>query len=345
MKKWTLVIIILLLIWNLFLSFYFFFERQSDKDIPKINVMHGINSEKADVTKLTNQVHSAIVQVHVTGAFGNKRASGFIVEQAKNSLKIVTVASVLEDNEKISVTFDSGAMVEAELIDKSKEANVALLKVNVPFQVIPLQLAKEKSYQLGKMVIALGARQIMSGSACISRGVMSNRLQYSLSVKDSWRMNIIQSDTMVQKDMYGGVILDGTGTILGMIIDPPYGQSANFSYAIASFELAEIINQLGQKKALHRGNLGLIVRNVAELYSYEKSFRNLKLDNNKGVLVMASSDNSEFLAGDVITKIDKTKIDTITDYIKFAYQHQSGDKVTVTLERDGQEMTLAVKMK
>lgn len=345
MKKWTLVSIVLLCLWNLILSWLFLRSPNEIELKQEIKTTNGTTLEKTDITNIVSQNLSSVVQVHATISDNTKISSGFVIQQKEELLQIVTVATNLEESAKIRVVFDSGASVDAAVLAKDEVSKVALLSVKVPFRVTPLSLANETNYQIGKAVINLGARRLNSGAPLVSTGHLSGLAQLNQQVKGDWKSNMIQSDAISQKEMFGGPVLDFSGKVLGMLMEAPFGQNNQFSYALSSFELEEVIHQLGQSPGVNRGSLGVSVRDISDLLSYEKSFRNIKLDTTKGVLVLSKSEFSSLNVGDLITKIDQTEIKNLRDFLMVSYLHKPKDVVNVTVVREGKEVIQSVEMR
>ena len=56
------------------------------------------------------------------------------------------------------------------------------------------------------------------------------------------------------------------------------------------------------------------------------------------------ADDAGLQANDVITAIDGTEIDANTSLQSVLFTHQPGDEVTLTVERDNEEITLQVTL-
>jgi S1-C subfamily serine protease len=68
-----------------------------------------------------------------------------------------------------------------------------------------------------------------------------------------------------------------------------------------------------------------------------------------GVKVSEVSDNSPaakagIIKGDIIIGFDGKSVESLMDYSNYLKEHKPGDKVTITIDRDGEKMEKIVKL-
>jgi S1-C subfamily serine protease len=88
------------------------------------------------------------------GFFRQGEGSGFVWDEAGH---IVTNYHVVEDAEAVKVIFADGSGAEAEVIAADPNADVAVLKVDLPVSKLqPLTLGDSDALQVGQLTIAIG---------------------------------------------------------------------------------------------------------------------------------------------------------------------------------------------
>ena len=111
-------------------------------------------------------------------------------------------------------------------------------------------------------------------------------------------------------------------------------------YAIPSNTVAKIMNDLmkyGYVK--QRATLGVTVYNVAYTYGDKKGLLV------ESVIENSAADDAGIRNGDLIIEIDDKSTESYTDMSKILLNHEVGDKITVTVIRDGKELDITVKLK
>jgi S1-C subfamily serine protease len=184
------------------------------------------------------------------------------------------------------------------------------------------------------IVSALG-RQIQSANGRTIRGV-------------------IQTSAPINPGNSGGPLLDSAGRLIGMntAIVSPSGAFAGIGFAIPVDEINQIVTQLIRHGKIVRPALGV---QLAE----EQLARQLGVKQ-EGVLIIkvvpdgaaaeaglrpTSRDRSgRIRLGDIIVALDGKPINNIQDLYAALEDHQVGDTVTLTIERDGKRQDVQVTL-
>ena len=120
-------------------------------------------------------------------------------------------------------------------------------------------------------------------------------------------------------------------------------------FAIPSNEVVTIVNELVKKGKITRPQLGV---RVVALNGIPEAYRSrLKIKSNlkNGIYVASINKNSSasragMKSGDVITAVDGKKVDDVASLHSILYSHKVGDTVNVTVNRNGRNVSLKVKL-
>ncbi len=152
------------------------------------------------------------------------QGTGFVISSDGH---ILTCAHVVGEEQTATVRI-SGIRYEADVVNKDKEKDLALLKIrkeNVP-ALVPLSFRNDKRYGIGEDVSTVGfpLSNLLGNSARYTKGSISS----STGLKDDPKQ--IQFSAQIQPGNSGGPLFDKDGIILGVV-----SQTRSFSTrAIAS---------------------------------------------------------------------------------------------------------------
>ena len=151
-------------------------------------------------------VHVVAPGKPVEGAQG----TGFVIAGGY----IVTCAHVITDNKDATV-WANGKRYEADVVEKDKKKDIALLKVRKPadFHLKPVSFRTNGKYTLGEEVYTVGypISSILGNSARMSQGLVSS----VVGMKDN--KNYLQISADVQPGNSGGPVFDKNGQVVGVV--------------------------------------------------------------------------------------------------------------------------------
>jgi S1-C subfamily serine protease len=123
-------------------------------------------------------------------------------------------AALTGRNDSLIVRFlNSNVDVNAELVGRAPEQNVALLKVTVP-ELAPALLASDDAVKVGARVAALGYVGTFGGSPTIAEGIV--RSPASHDAADMQRSNI-QTSIQIGYGTSGAPVFDAEGKVIGIV--------------------------------------------------------------------------------------------------------------------------------
>ena len=171
--------------------------------------------------RMVNRVYMAVVNIKIDEG----RGSGFFVTKDGH---VVTNAHVIRNATDITVLTQDGQSLPAKVIGRSREIDIALLKVEPvrPPTIIPLE--KESPNMIGQTMVAIG--NPLGVGTSVTRGILSGRGR--ASVVDGREFdNLLQTDAPINPGNSGGPILDISGSLSGVTSIGTKGASG-LSYAI-----------------------------------------------------------------------------------------------------------------
>ena len=169
--------------------------------------------------------------------------SGFVVD---SSGLLVTADSILADAEQITVTFRDGMQVEAEVIGRDHDSDLALLKIKPSKPVKSLKMGDSGKLRLGTRVIAIGNPYSLGGT--VTSGIVSGLHR---DVRGAAFHDFIQIDAALNRGSAGGPLLNFDGEVIGVnsSIFSMSGAWMGIGFAVPSNKAATVIAQLREAAA------------------------------------------------------------------------------------------------
>ncbi len=277
--------------------------------------------------------------------FGPKQGTGSGVIYSENGY-IITNNHVVGFADKIKVALTDGREFNAVKVGTDPSSDLALLKIEgSDLPTIPIGNSDE--LKIGEWVLAVG-NPFSYLTSTVTAGIVSAKGR-DLDIIDGQKTieEFIQTDAAVNPGNSGGALVDKDGRLIGIntAIATPTGVYAGYSFAIPINLAIKIIEDIKVNGNISRANLGIEGYDVDELLVEQEG-----LNTDKGFFVVKVVDGSGaqysgVLPKDVVTEVNsKTvySIEDIKDEMKFS---KVGDTVRLTILRDGEKMTIPVKLR
>lgn len=264
-----------------------------------------------------------------------QQISGLIVADNGQDLFILTEYRIVENVERIQVTFWDETMVDATYQRHDPSTGLTIVKVDESkldegtrngLAVAPLGSSYLVSQ--GDPVVAVGSPVGYSDS--IAYGVVTS-VTNKISALDN-EYNLLTTDILGSTDG-SGILVNLDGEIVGIIAQSYSAKGNNVVTGIAISQLKKLIENLSNN--VSRAYIGIRGQDVTEELSDKTGIP-------KGVLISRVADDSPaMMAGmkeyDVIVKLGEHKVETIKQYHEQLGKYSTGDVVTVTAMRKGAE--------
>ncbi len=320
------------------------------------------------VVQLVKKVSPSVVQILVTAygptenadsgntatVFGRQNVigSGFVIDP---SGYIMTNAHVVRAAELVQVTFPAPAedtpaasalslntkTVPARVVGVSKEADIALLKVeltNLPM----LPLANYRDLQQGEAVFAFGSPEGLRNS--VTHGIVSG---VARQADPDSGMLYIQTDAPINPGNSGGPLVNMRGEVVGMntFILTESGGNEGLGFAIPSAMLSLASDQLKRFGHMHRVETGFSMQTLTPTMA-----AGLGLSRSYGVVVSDVPPGSTALAaglriGDVLLTVNGLQADNLPRISYLLLTLEGDDILHMTVLRGTQQLPLDVPVK
>lgn len=278
--------------------------------------------------------------------------SGIVI--SKDGYVLTNKHVVPEGTDKVTIITDDGKEYDnVRVIGRDPSNDLAFLKIDGVDNLTPAVIGDSNPVQPGQQVIAIGnALGIFRNS--VSSGIISGTGR-PLTASDESGMNAEQLEDMFQTDAAinpgnsGGPLVNLKGEVIGInTAVSTEGQGLGFAIPINAAKA--VINSVLTKGKLTKAYVGVRYVSITADIADE-----LKLPVKEGALVRGSSAEPAVVpgspaasagikSGDIITQVGSTKIVLGKGLASLLSQYLPGDKVELTLLRDGKEQKVTVTL-
>jgi serine protease Do/serine protease DegQ len=263
--------------------------------------------------------------------------SGVIVDAKQGYL--VTNHHVIDRADEITVGLADGRTVKAELVGSDPGVDLAVLKVE-PENLTGIRLADSSLLRVGDFVVAIG--NPFGLDQTVTSGIVSALGRSGLGIEGY--EDFIQTDASINPGNSGGALVNLAGELVGIntAILAPSGGNIGIGFAIPSNMVHAIMTQIVEHGEVRRGRLGVSVQalspELAEAFG---------VDWQQGVVVVEVEEESAAAKagvqpGDILLRIDDRDIRKLVDFHSQSAVLMVGDRVDVTILRDGARRQLAL---
>ncbi|MDX2045280.1 MAG: trypsin-like peptidase domain-containing protein [Chitinophagaceae bacterium] len=277
-----------------------------------------------------------------------QRASGSGVLISEDGY-IVTNNHVIDEASEIKVTLADKKSYTAKLIGTDPSSDLAVIKIeskNLPF----LLYGNSDNVKLGQWVLAIGYP--LNLETTVTAGIVSAKARtLGLNARKSQTPieSFIQTDAAVNQGNSGGALVNTNGELVGIVsaIASPTGAYAGYSYAIPVNIVKKIVNDLLQYGTVQRAYLGI---SYAPEQMSDEQKNKLGVKEGEGVYVTdVAGDGAASAAGikkgDIITKINGSKVNAPSEMVEQIANYKPGDKISVSYKREGKENTVQLALR
>jgi serine protease Do len=273
---------------------------------------------------------------------------------------IVTNNHVVEGADKIEVKLTDRRVMEAKIIGRDPRTDIALIKINeknLPF----VKLGNSDNVRIGEWVLAVGyplglestvtagiVSAIGRSTDIISNDLLNKRYQMDPNqqlLKEGIE-SFIQTDAVINKGNSGGALVNAKGELVGINsnIMSPSGYYAGYGFAVPVYLVKKIADDFVKFGMVKRGIIGVTFQALTPELAKE-----LNISENQGLLVNevmpgSAGEKAGLKKGDIITKYEGKVIFDSQDLTVPVYRLRPGDKIRVTIKRDGKEREVSMTL-
>src|SRR5664279_837072 len=275
---------------------------------------------------------------------GQATGSGIVID---SNGTILTNYHVVENAIKVTVSFEKGKTVEAQIIGKDPSNDLAVLRIHPDGVTLhPLTLGNSGSAQVGDPVYAIGNPFDLQRT--LTTGVIS-ALQREITAPNGFAINnVLQTDAPINPGNSGGPLLDAAGRVIGINSQIETGGSGSGSVGIgfavpintAKSEIAALEKggtirgaYLGLTSLTIDGSLSALnlpVKSGALVQSVQKGTGAAKAGIKGGTATTEGGQIS--VGGDIIVGIDGKPVNSSEELSADIGAKKSGDVVKIELK-------------
>ena len=317
----------------------------------------GARAEAADFTEAASKSIDAVV--HVTTQAMVQRAPAHFFwgyqQRAPQEVRgagsgviitddgfIVTNNHVVANADKIQVHLNDKRRYDATVIGRDPSTDIALIKIDAD-QLPTMAFGNSDEVKVGQWVLAVG--NPMNLTSTVTAGIVSakarniNILQYDPG-RDIFPIeSFIQTDAAVNPGNSGGALVNTHGELIGInsAIASTTGSYTGYSFAVPSTIVSKVTSDLMKFGSVRRAYLGVTISDINQDMAKSLELSRLKGVYVKDVLDKGAAKNAGMKGGDVIVKVGAIPVDNVPELQEQIGKFSPGDKVAVTLVRNGKE--------
>jgi len=274
--------------------------------------------------------------------------SGFIWDDEGH---VVTNYHVIRDGNRAEVTLADHSAWEAAVVGVAPEKDLAVLRIGAPREKLrALSIGASANLLVGQSVLAIG--NPFGFDQTLTTGIISALGREINSVDGVPIRNVIQTDAAINPGNSGGPLLDSAGRLIGVntAIVSPSGGYAGVGFAIpvdtVNWVVPELIahgrirrpvlgiDTVGDHQTRRLGMQGALVGTVLRGSGADEA----------GMRPTYRSRDGRWVLGDLIVAVDGEHIHSSGELRLALERRSAGETVKVTVNREGREVDLDVRL-
>lgn len=269
-------------------------------------------------------------------AEGIATGSGFVLDEEG---RLVTSAHVVSGITDLRVTFSNLREVEARVVGKDEETDLAVLQVDPEgLDLRPLELGDSGAVQPGDQAVLVANPSGLgttAGTGTIAAERESIETPSGVVLRD-----VLETDALIEPAAAGAPLVGADGRVIGISSGTSPGPDG-LGIAVPADTAKSVLAQLEERHKVIRPYIGLRGRTIT---ASETSTAG-QTSEGGGVLVvgvdpgspsdLAGLQGAESGGGDVIKAIDGEPVTSLADLLAEVARRQPGDSVRLDVLRDG----------
>jgi putative serine protease PepD len=299
------------------------------------------------IEQVAQRVLPSVVSISVQGAGGTGTGTGVIISSDGQILTNNHVVAGAANGGRIVVDFEDDTSAEATVVGLDPLMDLAIIKADKT-GLTPAELGDSQELNVGDQVVAFGSPLGLEGT--VTSGIVS-ALQRPVRTgpadpTTNTVIDAIQTDAAINPGNSGGPLVDMQGRVVGIntaiasLGSAAGGQagSIGLGFAIPIDQAREIAKELADTGRATHARLGVTVAGVRETDGLQTGALIRDVEPG-GVAAQAG-----IQPGDVVVKLDDRRIRDADSLVAGIRSYRPGDKVTIVLERNGDQQTIEVTL-
>ena len=263
---------------------------------------------------------------------------------------ILTNNHVVADSELYSIEWLSGEVMDATLVGHDDGTDIAVLHFSKPAPegAEPIPLGDSDALRIGELAICIGnpgsADEVLFGT--VTAGIISGLEREDINANNFARsISVIQIDAAINSGNSGGALFNLYGEVVG-ITNAKYSSRStseasidNIGFAIPINSVRDIVESIIEKGYVSKPYIGVTVTDVTEEMQSYGLPQGAAV---KGVVDGSPAQQGGLKVNDIITAVNGSEIADKNALVKLVRACEIGDKLKLTVYRQGQTLELTV---
>ena len=332
-------------------------------------VVNSISTSEKVIKNITtselveNSIASSVDKVYgatvVVMAYSNDNlkstGTGFIYKKDSNKYYIMTNYHVIDGADGVKVSFnDSDEKIDANILGGEAYSDIAVLTIGSDDNYSIVETGDSDSIKLGDTIFTVGSPMGAEYKGTVTKGILSGKerlveVSLSGSVSDYY-MKVLQIDAAVNPGNSGGPLCDVSGKVIGIIsLKIVQDSIEGMGFAIPIEDALSYATKIEKGEKIIRPYIGISMLDLSDEYNLWRYRIVLPDGVDEGVAVLEIADNSpaskaELKKGDIVVKINDEKVSSIAEFRYELYKHEVGEKIDLTIYRDGKKQKVSVTL-
>lgn len=297
----------------------------------------------------------SVVTLHVSGDEESGTGTGIVLDTRGHILTNNHVVQPAGSDGEISVSFSGGRTVRAKVVGHDTGYDLAVVRVSGVRGLRPMPLGNSDNVRVGDPVVAIGAPFGLDNT--VTAGIISAKDRPitaggdAADGSDVSYVDALQTDAPINPGNSGGPLLDAQGRVVGINsairsaddgTDTGDGQagSIGLGFAIPVNQAKRVAEEL-----INTGKATHPVIGVTLDMDYTGDGARVATkgtDGDPAVVAGGPGAQAGLKAGDVITEVDGERVHSGDELIVRTRAHRPGDRLRLTLRRDGKDLTVSL---
>lgn len=311
------------------------------------------SGEAPDWQTVASDVSGSVVSIQTALSNGTAKGSGAIIDTEGH---IITNNHVISGAQQIQVTLANGNMYSATLVGTDTTTDLAVIKLdNPPSDLKAVKFADSDKLAVGENVMAIGNPLGYDDTA--TTGIVS-ALNRPVTVTDDNNneivTNAVQIDAAINPGNSGGPTFNAAGQVIGInssiastATSSDSAGSIGIGFAIPSNLVKRVADEIIKDGKVKHVALGVVIKSdTVEADGVTRGGATITKSSATGSAVVSGgpADKAGLKEGDTIVAFNGNAVNNNYSLLGYVRAAALGDKVTLTIVRDGKTMNVDVTL-
>jgi len=257
---------------------------------------------------------------------------------------IVTNNHVIDQADDIEVTLHNNDSYKAKVIGTDPSTDLALIQIKKD-GLPDIHIGNSDQVEVGEWVMAVG--NPFNLNSTVTAGIVSAKGRNINIIDDKSAIEaFIQTDAAINPGNSGGALVNLNGELIGIntAIASPTGSYAGYGFAIPANIVSKVVEDFMKYGIVQRAYLGIMIRDIDGNLIKDQHLKISEGAFIDSLIEESAAREAGVKAGDVIVGVDGVPILEASNLLEQIGRHRPGDKVSVTVNRSGKELSYNITL-